>query len=86
MLERYVGGLSGDLKKRVLLATAIVHEPRLLILDKPTTGLDPAARRKLWNYLEKVRRAGTTILMTIHYVEEAERLSDRIAIINRGKY
>jgi len=83
--NRYVGGLSGGLKKRVLLATAIVHEPRLLILDEPTTGLDPAARRKLWNYLEKVKKEGTTILMTTHYVEEAERLSDRIAIINRGK-
>ncbi|RLE67337.1 MAG: ABC transporter ATP-binding protein, partial [Thermoprotei archaeon] len=74
--NRYVGGLSGGLKKRVLLATAIVHEPRLLILDEPTTGLDPAARRKLWNYLEKVKKEGTTILMTTHYVEEAERLSD----------
>ncbi len=71
--------------KRVLIATAVAHEPELLVLDEPTTGLDPAIRRKLWNYLVELKRKGTTILMTTHYVEEAERLSDRVAIINRGK-
>ena len=72
--------------KRVLIATAVAHEPELLVLDEPTTGLDPAIRRKLWNYLVELKRKGTTILMTTHYVEEAERLSDRVAIINRGKW
>ena len=83
--DRLVGSLSGGLMKRVLIATAIAHEPELLLLDEPTTGLDPAVRRKLWNYLTQLKKRGTTIIMTTHYVEEAENLSDRVAIINRGR-
>jgi ABC-2 type transport system ATP-binding protein len=77
--------LSGGQKQRLALACALVGEPDLLFLDEPTTGLDPQARRQLWELIEDFKRAGRTIVLTTHYMEEAERLSDRIAIMDKGK-
>jgi ABC-2 type transport system ATP-binding protein len=77
--------LSGGLQRRVELAKALLHEPELLLLDEPSTGLDPAARREFWNYLEHLReREGVTVVLTTHYMEEAERC-DRIGIMHQGK-
>jgi ABC-2 type transport system ATP-binding protein len=80
-----VGGLSGGQKQRLAMATAMVGDPELLFLDEPTTGLDPQARRHLWDLVEELKRAGRTIILTTHYMEEAERLCDRVAIMDRGK-
>jgi ABC-2 type transport system ATP-binding protein len=79
-----VGTLSGGQKQRLALACALVGEPDLLFLDEPTTGLDPQARRQLWELIEQFKRGGRTILLTTHYMEEAERLCDRVAIMDRG--
>ena len=78
-------GLSGGQKQRLAIACALVGNPDLLFLDEPTTGLDPQARRQLWDLIEEFKRAGRTIVLTTHYMEEAERLSDRIAIMDKGK-
>ena len=80
-----VGGLSGGQKQRLALACALVGNPELLFLDEPTTGLDPQARRQLWELIERFRSAGRAILLTTHYMEEAERLCDRVAIMDHGK-
>lgn len=80
-----VGGLSGGQKQRLALACALVGDPELLFLDEPTTGLDPQARRQLWNLMEAFKLAGRTVLLTTHYMEEAERLCDRVAIMDHGK-
>jgi len=77
--------LSGGLKRRVLLARAMVHDPKLLILDEPTAGVDVELRRELWKYLKELNAAGKTIVLTSHYLEEVEYLCSRIAIINKGK-
>ncbi|HET9102027.1 MAG TPA: ABC transporter ATP-binding protein [Solirubrobacteraceae bacterium] len=77
--------LSGGMKRRITLARALMHRPRLLILDEPTAGVDIELRLELWQYIERVNREGTTILLTTHYLEEAERLCDRIAFINHGQ-
>lgn len=77
--------LSGGMKRRVLLARALVHSPSLLILDEPTAGVDVELRHDLWRYLKELNDAGTTILLTSHYLEEVERLCGRIAIISGGK-
>ena len=80
-----VGGLSGGQKQRLALACALVGDPQLLFLDEPTTGLDPQARRQLWELIERFRATGRTTLLTTHYMEEAERLCDRVAIMDHGK-
>lgn len=77
--------LSGGMKRRVTLARALIHKPRLLILDEPTAGVDVELRISLWKELKNVQKEGVTILLTTHYLEEAERLCERIAIINKGK-
>ncbi len=79
-----VGGLSGGQKQRLAMATALVGDPELLFLDEPTTGLDPQARRHVWDLVEKLKQAGRTIILTTHYMEEAERLCDRVAIMDHG--
>jgi len=76
--------LSGGMKRRLMIARALVHEPRMLILDEPTAGVDIEIRRSMWTFLREVNRAGTTIILTTHYLEEAENLCRHIAIINDG--
>jgi ABC-2 type transport system ATP-binding protein len=80
-----VGDLSGGQKQRLALACALVGDPDFLFLDEPTTGLDPQARRQLWELIEEFKRSGRTILLTTHYMDEAEHLCDRVAIIDHGK-
>src|SRR5688500_12427350 len=80
-----VGTLSGGQKQRLALACAIVGDPELLFLDEPTTGLDPQARRQVWELIEAFKAAGRTIVLTTHYMEEAERLADRVAIVDHGR-
>ncbi|MCD6084850.1 MAG: AAA family ATPase, partial [Desulfurococcales archaeon] len=75
---------SGGLKKKLSIAASLIHDPKVLILDEPTTGLDPSSRRDVWSILEELKRSGKTILMATHYMEEAEALADRVAIINEG--
>ena len=77
--------LSGGMKRRLMIARALVHEPRLLILDEPTAGVDIEIRRSMWEFLEKINEAGTTIILTTHYLEEAESLCRHIAIIDEGR-
>jgi len=77
--------LSGGLKRRLMIARALVHEPRLLILDEPTAGVDIEIRRSMWTFLRELNRSGTTIILTTHYLEEAESLCRNIAIINQGR-
>jgi ABC-type multidrug transport system ATPase subunit len=80
-----VGSLSGGQRRRILIGLALVGRPPLLVLDEPTTGLDPASRKAVWNVLRRAVIDGTTIVFSTHYMEEAERLSDRIAIIDSGR-
>ncbi len=77
--------LSGGMKRRVILARALMHRPQLLILDEPTAGVDVELRLELWHYTKKLNKEGTTILLTTHYIEEAEELCSRIALINHGE-
>jgi len=77
--------LSGGLKQRVGIAAALVSDPKLVFLDEPTTGLDPKARREVWAVIENLRKLGKTVFLTTHYMEEAQVLADRVAIINKGK-
>jgi len=81
----WVGKLSGGQKQRLAVACALVSRPELLFLDEPTTGLDPQSRRQLWEVIGRFRAAGGTVLLTTHYMEEAERLCDRVAIMDHGK-
>jgi len=80
-----VAGLSGGQKQRLAMACALVGDPELLFLDEPTTGLDPQARRHLWDLVDRLKQAGRTIILTTHYMEEAERLCDRVAIMDHGR-
>ena len=82
--NRRAGTYSGGMRRRLDLGQSLVHEPKLLVLDEPTTGLDPATRRGLWEYLRGLRATGTTILLTTQYLEEADALADELAIIDRG--
>ncbi|MGM0575367.1 MAG: ABC transporter ATP-binding protein [Myxococcota bacterium] len=81
----YTRHLSGGMKRRLLVAKALVHDPKLLFLDEPTAGVDVELRKDLWNVVRQLRDRGTTIILTTHYLEEAEELADRIAIIHRGR-
>ena len=83
--KKQVGHLSGGLKRRVMIGIAMIAEPKILVLDEPTTGLDPASRREVWHQISSVVAAGQTVILTTHYMEEAERLSERIAIMQAGK-
>jgi len=76
--------LSGGMKRRLMIARALIHEPKLLVLDEPTAGVDIELRRSMWGFLEDINRQGTTIILTTHYLEEAERLCRNIAIIDKG--
>jgi lipooligosaccharide transport system ATP-binding protein len=80
-----VAALSGGFQRRLAIAMSLVNEPELLILDEPTTGLDPAVRLALWSRVRELRDAGTTVLLTTHYMDEAERLCDRVAIMSDGR-
>ena len=77
--------LSGGMKRRLMIARALIHEPRFLILDEPTAGVDVELRRGMWDYLKTITAKGVTILLTTHYLEEAEQLAARVAIINKGE-
>ena len=81
----YSRSLSGGMKRRLMIAKAIVHRPPVLVLDEPTAGVDVELRQKLWTYIKKLNKSGTTIILTTHYLEEAEKLCDQIAIINKGR-
>jgi lipooligosaccharide transport system ATP-binding protein len=80
-----VDKLSGGMRRRLLLARGLVHEPRLVLLDEPTVGLDPQIRTELWTLIGDLKARGTTILMSTHYIEEAERLADEVAVMHQGK-
>jgi ABC-2 type transport system ATP-binding protein len=81
----YARTLSGGMKRRLLVAKAMVHSPPVIVLDEPTAGVDIELRQQLWDYVVELNKGGTTVVLTTHYLEEAEQLCDRIAIINHGR-
>ena len=83
--DSYIESLSGGQKQRFSITTALVHDPKVFFLDEPTTGLDPQARRHLWELIKQVRDRGISVILTTHYMDEAEMLCDRIAIMDQGK-
>ena len=82
--DTLVKKLSGGMKRRVMIARALVHEPKLLFLDEPTVGLDAAIRRRIWGLIRRIHQDGATIFLTTHYIEEAEFLAQRVAFIDQG--
>jgi lipooligosaccharide transport system ATP-binding protein len=82
--DERIHGLSGGMKRRLLISRALIGDPELVVLDEPTTGLDPQARLAVWGALDRLRRRGVTLLLTTHYMEEAERLCDRLVIMDEG--
>ncbi len=82
--DSYVEQLSGGQQQRFSIAAALVHNPKVFFMDEPTTGLDPQARRNLWELVQSIRKRGITVIMTTHYMDEAELLCDRVAIMDRG--
>ena len=80
-----VDNLSGGMRRRLLIARGLVHQPRLILLDEPTVGLDPQVRQELWALIDLLRSEGVSILMSTHYIEEAERLADTVTIMSHGK-
>jgi ABC-2 type transport system ATP-binding protein len=84
-LHKSMNKLSGGLKRRLMIAKAMIHRPRLLILDEPTAGVDVELRHSLWEFVREINREGTTVLLTTHYLEEAEQMCGRIAILNHGE-
>ena len=84
-IDARIGSLSGGQKQRLAVACALIGDPELLFLDEPTTGLDPQSRRQMWDVIERFRASGRSIVLTTHYMDEAERLCDRIAIVDHGK-
>ncbi|MHB1327360.1 MAG: ATP-binding cassette domain-containing protein, partial [Gemmatimonadales bacterium] len=80
-----VGGLSGGQKQRLAIACALVGDPELFFLDEPTTGLDPQSRRQLWSLIEQFKAEGRTVIITTHYMDEAEQLCDRVGIVDHGR-
>ncbi len=84
-MDSYYANLSGGQKQRLHIALAIIHDPEIVFLDELTTGLDPQARRAMWELIERIREQGTTVFLTTHYMEEAEVLCDRVAILDHGK-
>ncbi len=83
-MDSPVKALSGGMKRRVMIVRALMHSPRILFLDEPTAGLDPAIRRRIWWLIKSIQRSGTTIFLTTHYIEEAEFLADRVAFLDEG--
>ena len=83
--KSFVRELSGGMKRRLLIIRALIHKPKILFLDEPTVALDPQVRRKIWELIQNLKAQGITIVLTTHYIEEAEFLCDRAAILNRGK-
>ena len=81
----FTKNLSGGMKRRLLIIRALIHEPQILFLDEPTVALDPQVRRKIWELIQALKAQGITIILTTHYIEEAEFLCDRVAIMNVGK-
>ena len=83
--EAFVENLSGGQRQRLSIAASLVHNPKVFFMDEPTTGLDPQARRNLWELVKKIQKKGITVILTTHYLEEAEMLCDRVAIMDEGK-
>ena len=83
--DEQIFGLSGGMKRRLLIAKALAHEPKILFLDEPTAGVDVSLRRDIWRLIEDQKKIGVTIILTTHYIEEAEQLADRVGIINSGE-
>jgi ABC-2 type transport system ATP-binding protein len=83
--DAYARALSGGMRRRLLVAKALIHQPPVVVLDEPTAGVDVELRRSLWSYMRRLNREGVTVVLTTHYLEEAEAMCDRIAIIDRGE-